>query len=558
VGSNSVSVLPGAGNGTFGTAAQYFAADSPSAVATGDFAGRGIADIVVTNNPQGSSGMGAVSVLLNRGNGTFSPLPIQFSQPLVEGVATGDFRGNGVQDLVTTNEAAGSVSVFLGNGDGTFGAPNTFPAGIDPIAVVVGDFNRDGHLDLVVTEAGGSTSVSLLLGNGDGTFQAPIQIPAGAEALSIAVGHFHNPNILDLVTTDFANNRVNVMLGNGDGTFQAPVSYTVGMDPLSVAVGNLRGNGITDLVVANADDNTVSVLLGNGNGTFQPAVNFSISNDPNVANFPRFVTVGSLRSNGPLDIVVTTFGTSNVTVLLGNGDGTFGAPNHLNAGVGNDAAAIADFDNDGTPDILVTNFSTDTVTLLPGNGHGKFGAPVQFATGTTPFAMAVGQFDGHKLPEVAVLGTSTISVLLNDSGVGVPAGAVSANGAGQIVGTGFTSNRTRQAFLLTPDEAGIPRGVDPGVFRGVSGVETAGVVDTVGGLQALRAPNAAGEPAPEDSAAPLLMQDQLNALFVDQDFGFGKPEPAWSFAADRSLAQQGPEDQMGRTDAIDQLFTVLI
>jgi hypothetical protein len=536
VDSNSMSVLPGVGNGTFGTAAQYFAADVPFAVATGDFAGRGIDDIVVTNNSQGSSLMGAVSVLLNRGNGTFAPLPIQFNQPLVEGVATGDLRGNGVQDLVTANEAAGSVSVYLGNGDGTFGAPNTFQAGPGPLEVVVGDFNGDGHLDLVVTEASGSTFVDLLLGNGDGTFQAPIQIPVGAEALSIAVGHFHSPNILDLVTTDFQNNQVNVMLNNGRGNFRAPVSYAVGMDPLSVAVGSLRGNGITDLVVANADDNTVSVLLGNGDGTFQPAVNFSISNDPQVANFPRFVTVASLRSNGPLDIVTTNFGSSNVTVLLGKGDGTFGAPIHLNAGVGNDAAAIADFDNDGTPDILVTNFETDTVTLLPGNGHGTFRAPVQLATGTSPFAMAVGHFDGHNLPEVAVLGTSTISVLLNDSGGVAPAVAASANGVGQIVGAG-----------LTPEDTRINTAAKPGLVGG----------DTVGAPQAFRAPNAAGGPAPEDTAAPLLMQDQLNALFVDQDFASGKPEPALSFAADRSLAQQGPEDPLGRTDAIDQLFTEL-
>jgi hypothetical protein len=193
------------------------------------------------------------------------------------------------------------------------------------------------------------------------------------------------------------------------------------------------------------------------------------------------VTVGSLRSNGPLDIVTTNFGSSNVTVLPGNGDGTFGVPIHLNAGVGNDAAAIADFDNDGTPDILATNSATDTVTLLPGNGNLTFRAPVQLATGASPFAMAVGQFDAHKLPEVAVLGTSTISVLLNDSGGAAPAGAASANGTGQIVGTGLTSNGARQASLL-------------------------------GAPQALRAPKAAGEPAPEDTTAPLLMQDQLNAL----------------------------------------------
>jgi hypothetical protein len=153
--------------------------------------------------------------------------------------------------------------------------------------------------------------------------------------------------------------------------------------------------------------------------------------------------------------------------------------------VGNDAAAIADFNDDGTPDILVTNSETDTVTLLPGNGDGTFRAPVQFATGASPFAIAVGQFDGHNRPEVAVLGTSTISVLLNDSSSSTPVGAASANVTGQIVGTGLTSNGTRQAL---------------------------GVVDTVGAPQALRAPNVAGEPAPEDTAAPLLMQDPLVAL----------------------------------------------
>jgi hypothetical protein len=125
---------------------------------------------------------------------------------------------------------------------------------------------------------------------------------------------------------------------------------------------------------------------------------------------------------------------------------------------------------DGTPDILVTNHSTDTVILLPGNGDGTFRAPVQLATGSGPFAMAVGHFDSHNLPEVAVLGTSTVSVLLNDSGGAGPAVAAPVNGAGQMVGTGLTSNRTRQALLLAPDEAGIRRGVDLGVFSGVSGV----------------------------------------------------------------------------------------
>jgi hypothetical protein len=95
--------------------------------------------------------------------------------------------------------------------------------------------------------------------------------------------------------------------------------------------------------------------------------------------------------------------------------------------------------------------------------------------------MAVGNFDGHN-SEVAVLGSTTISVLLNN-GSAAPTlpGAAFAKGAVQIVGTGLTSNGTRQAFPL-------------------------------GAPQALRAPNVAVERAPEHTAATLPMQDQLNAL----------------------------------------------
>jgi hypothetical protein len=125
--------------------------------------------------------------------------------------------------------------------------------------------------------------------------------------------------------------------------------------------------------------------------------------------------------------------------------------------------------------------------------------------------MAVGNFDGRNLPEVAVLGATTITVLLNDGGA-MPAVAASASGAGQFEGAGLTSNGTRQALLPTPVEAGIRRGVDPGVFTRVSAVEIAGAVDTVGTLQDLPAPNAAGERAPEDTTAPLLMQAQPNVL----------------------------------------------
>jgi hypothetical protein len=396
-GSDSVSVLPGAGDGTFGPPSQYVAGSRPVAAAAADFAGRGTDDIA-TANDLGISAISTVRVLFNQGDGTFPPpiTQVQVGQGNVS-LATGDFRGTGVQDLVTTNFSSDTVSVFLGNGDGTFGAPHTFPAGPRPSRVVVGDFNGDGRLDLAVVDAPftGTSGVSILLGNGDGTFQAPRLFPTGGVPVSIAAGHFHDPNILDLVVTGFTfqQNWANVFLGNGDGTFQAPVSYPVGKTPLSVAVGDLRGNGITDLVVANADGDTVSVLLGNGDGTFGPAVNYRISNSASTAAYPWFVTLGDLRRNGRLDIVtLNDIGSFSATVFLNNGDGTFGDPIYIDAGRGPRTAAIADVDNDGTPDLLVTNNATGTfagttigtLSLLPGNGDGTFRTRVRYDAGAGP------------------------------------------------------------------------------------------------------------------------------------------------------------------------------
>jgi hypothetical protein len=227
-------------------------------------------------------------------------------------------------------------------------------------------------------------------------------------------GHFHDPNILDLATLDYVQNRVNVLLGNGDGTFGPPDPYPIGRNPQSLAVGDLRGNGITDLVVANENDDNVSVLLGNGDGTFHDAVNYRISTDSQVARMPFFVTVGDLRGTGRLDIVTLNVGRFGATVLPGNGDGTFGAPIHNDAGPNASSAAIADFNLDGVPDLLVANFRTGTVGLLAGNGDDTFQPPVRFAAGTFPLALSVGDFNGDNLPDVAVVGTASITVLLNE------------------------------------------------------------------------------------------------------------------------------------------------
>jgi hypothetical protein len=190
---------------------------------------------------------------------------------------------------------------------------------------------------------------------------------------SVAVADVNGDGKPDLVVTNEcvnANNcdgTVGVLLGNGDGTFQAAVTYDTGY-PLatSVAVADVNGDGKPDIVVADLcvnsicnADGAVSVLLGNGDGTFQRAVTYDSG-----GNYVYSVAVADVNGDGTPDIVVSnrfcSSGSCNgdgfVGVLLGNGDGTFQTAVTYDSG-GNYAShvAVADLNGDGKPDIVVVN-----------------------------------------------------------------------------------------------------------------------------------------------------------------------------------------------------------
>jgi hypothetical protein len=356
--------------------------------------------------------------------------------------------------------------------------PITSAAGGDPRAVVTGDFNGDGILDLAVADHTGH-SLSVLLGKGDGTFQSPRFLDTDYRGYALAVGHFHNANILDLVVTE--SNRIDVFLGNGDGSFQAPVPYNVGMDPLSPVVGDVNGDGFDDIVVVNQTSHTLSILYGNGDGTFQDAV----TPDFRIAGVPWSVALADLDNDGKLDLVTGnsdgTYGDASVVsvllnqgnddaghaqfgpavyyltrmdiqslavsdlngdgipdvifasesgkavgVFLGKGDGTLEATPHLSpptafSGGGYSLLAIADFDGDGRLDVLVPARSGREAVLY-GKGDGTFGPPSYYAMPSSTWAVAAGDFNGDNAPDLAVaVHDGTVGILLNAVARGAPA-----------------------------------------------------------------------------------------------------------------------------------------
>jgi hypothetical protein len=358
-------------------------------------------------------------------------------------IAVGDFNGDGKMDLVAVNNGSNDVSVFLGNGNGSFQSPVNFPTGgTSPTFVAVGDFNGDGNLDLVVFNSPTvlTGSLAVLLGKGDGTFQPAVVYAAGSGVESVAIGDFNGDGKLDLAFG--VQNALNVLLGNGDGTFQPAVTSALNVGAtstgtVSLAVGDFNGDGVADLAVVINNVHAVGILLvalGNGDGTFQPGVGYNLGSSP----LSIAVAVGDFNGDGRADLAVLNSSTSNVSVLLGNGDGTFRASVNYAAN-GPTWLAVGDFNGDGKADLAIANTGINSVSILAGVGDGTFQQASNYAVSADPRFLAVGDFNGDGRADVAVAstpgfmqGNGSISVLLSPTG-GPPTVHIDSPAAGTVV-----------------------------------------------------------------------------------------------------------------------------
>jgi hypothetical protein len=303
--------------------------------------------------------------------------------------------------------------------------PPEYPTANDPVAVVVGDFNKDGNADLAVsaddcnpTKCGNSPVVSILLGNGDGTFQPHVDYPVEDSAGNIVTADFNGDGNLDLALVTLDGQAISILFGNGDGTFQPAISISVSYGLLaSLAVGDFNGDQKPDIAltyycVAAYCSNTVypsavGILLGNGNGTFQPEVDYNSANSPLGA-----IVVGDFNNDGFQDLALGSFDVSpngfygGVSIMLGNGDGTFQAGQNTSLSMATGSVAVGQLTHTNDLDLLAAGQSLSNVpslSVMLGNGNGTFQAPVGYPSAIAS-SVTTADFNGDGNLDVATTG----------------------------------------------------------------------------------------------------------------------------------------------------------
>jgi hypothetical protein len=298
----------------------------PYGIATGEFLlGDNLPEFAVTN----SSDSTITLLVANGTNGSYRSFnTVSLPGVFPTGIVAGDFNRDGLMDLAVVStcgtqtpcfpQAAplgpGTVTILLGKGDGTFSvSPAQLVTGNIPYAIVAADLNADGILDLVVANSTSNT-VSVFLGNGDGTFTPATATPAtGTTPMALAIGDFNNDGFLDIAVANSSDNTVSILLNQNCPsvapaacTFTpASVSPSVSGSPLAIATGDLNADGFLDLVAADASANMVTVLLGNGTGAFTAAVPPQNSPNFSTGSGPDGVVLADFNQDGRLDIITS-------------------------------------------------------------------------------------------------------------------------------------------------------------------------------------------------------------------------------------------------------------
>jgi hypothetical protein len=336
---DGLAVLFGDGSGGFPRRTSFAAGFRAYGLASGDFNGDGLPDLVSTEGtqikpyPRPPCGVPiSVPVFLNHPPpaGSFSWDACLTTGAFPIAPATADFNGDGFLDLAVADNAGDDVTVFLGRGDGTFSAgTSTGPLATGPTSLVAGDFDGDGIADLALGHQDGFVGhgITVLLGRGDGSFSVKQSVASGSAVQALRAADLNGDGRLDLVAADKGGGKVWVCLGRGDGTFSSGVSSAAGTYPNDLAIADFNGDGRPDAVTANSGSDDATLLLGRGDGAFEPGGVLAAGHEPqgvvaadfNGDGFPDFAV--SSRNAGEQGSAIVFLQTPRPPAIPGDCDG---------------------------------------------------------------------------------------------------------------------------------------------------------------------------------------------------------------------------------------------
>jgi hypothetical protein len=435
---------------------------------------------------------------------------VNFQTTTVSGLAnayhitSGDFNNDTIPDLAVAGWDVNQVTILLGNGLGGFTTAATLATGVHPNFIATGNLDSLGGIDLAITNGGGDRDVTLLFNDGTGTSwtKNTLDIGSDADISSIVAANFTPGSDSDIdlfIVKDSGYVLIDyyeVWQGNGGGLFTKIANENTQLQPIFAATADVDGDTILDMVVANYTSNSITVLLGNGDGTFDESSGSPIT----VGTKPRMVVAGNLNDDGYIDLAVVNYGSNSVTILLGNGDGTFTSGGTINSSGGTSAAAIGDFDADGFNDLAVTRSSANAVSVLYGNGDGTFKTSTQnLAVGTSPLFIVSGDLDKDGKMDLAVTNyaSNNVTILMNRSSVclappadmvswwsgdGHPFDLIGVNNGTMINGVTYAAGKVGRAFSFdgTNDYVDLPDGAS-NLINDSAGTITTWVFPTVVG-----------------------------------------------------------------------------
>ncbi|CAF1468490.1 unnamed protein product [Adineta steineri] len=336
-------------------------------------------------------------------------------EPRPRYISVSDFDKDGYLDIVVANSGTNNIGIFFGNTLGTFDDQITYSTGLQshPVCVTTGNFNNDTLMDIVVANYR-TNSIGVFLNVGKRNLTSPVTTSLGSShPIALAVGDFNNDNYLDVAVVNYGTSTIALLLGFNNGSFQIRLIYNMGYDsiPYSISVADFNNDTMLDVAVVNYGTSNLVVLLANGNGSFISQT-YSTQQNSN----PSSVAIGDFNNDNRFDIAITNSGTSNVGIFLGYGNGSFTSMISYSTGLNSqpDFILINDFDNDTKYDVVVIDSKNNNVLVMKGNGRGNFSIITTHSTGynSDPTSIVIGDYDHDNKLDIAISNNATNNIVI--------------------------------------------------------------------------------------------------------------------------------------------------